>query len=191
MSPARGTALAACLIAAPMAFAQDFSAGSEAKSWNLFGEEPARFEAEVVDVLCEISGDCAENCGDGVRQLGLLRGADGVLVLAMKNGQPAFSGAVADLLPYCGKIVTVDGLLVGETDVTAAKYYMVQTIQPADGTPHKADRFTQAWAEAHPQVAKDTRPWFRRDPDITAFIEAEGYLGLGAEADAAFIADWF
>ena len=38
------------LAASPLA-AQDFSEGSEAKSWNLYAEVPATFEAEVVDVL--------------------------------------------------------------------------------------------------------------------------------------------
>ena len=44
--------LIACLalIASPLA-AQDFSEGSEARSWNLYAEIPARFEAKVVDDL--------------------------------------------------------------------------------------------------------------------------------------------
>lgn len=66
-------ALAAMLVAAP-ALAEDYSAGSEAKSWNLLGEEKARFTAKVVDLLCELGGDCADNCGEGRRQLGLLPG---------------------------------------------------------------------------------------------------------------------
>jgi len=36
------------------AAAQDFSHGSEAKRWNLYAEVPARFEAKVVDLLCEV-----------------------------------------------------------------------------------------------------------------------------------------
>ena len=34
------------------------------------------------------------------------------MVLPMKNGQPVFSGAANDLLPYFGKVVEVDGLLL-------------------------------------------------------------------------------
>ena len=49
--------IAAALAALPAA-AQDFSAGSQASSWDLLGEQPARFEAEVVDVLCQLAGDC-------------------------------------------------------------------------------------------------------------------------------------
>ena len=51
------------------AVAQDFSAGSEAESWNLYAEQPARFEAKVVDALCELTGDCPADCGAGKRQL--------------------------------------------------------------------------------------------------------------------------
>ena len=50
---------AAAVLLAGAAGAQDFSEGSEADSWRLLGEELARFEATVVDVLCEITGDCA------------------------------------------------------------------------------------------------------------------------------------
>ena len=52
MSRAGLLALALALPAA--AQAQDFSAGSAAKSWGLLGEEMARFEAQIVDVLCEL-----------------------------------------------------------------------------------------------------------------------------------------
>ncbi len=184
-------ALLALALAGPAA-AQDFSAGSEANSWGLLGEENARFEATVVDVLCELGGDCPVDCGGGARQLGLLRSLDGVLVMPMKNGQPVFSGAVADLLPYCGETVEVDGLLVGAPEATPAKFYQVQTIRRLDeAEAAPANRFTKAWAEANPEAAAEGGDWFRADPDVRARIEAEGYLGLGPETDAAFIAEWF
>lgn len=187
----RGAAVLAMALAAPAA-AQDFSEGSAAKSWGLLGEEMARFEATVVDVLCELGGDCPADCGGGARQLGLLRSADGVLVMPMKNGQPVFSGAVADLLPYCGETVEVDGLLVGEPEATPAKFFQVQTIRrPGEAEARPANRFTEAWAEANPEAAAQGGEWFRVDPDVRARIEAEGYLGLGPETDAAFIAEWF
>lgn len=88
--------------AAP-AYAQDFSDGSQAGSWNLYAEVPARFEAKVVDLLCELTGDCPQDCGAGRRQLGLLRSADNVLVLAMKNNQPLFTGAAVDLAPIVAR----------------------------------------------------------------------------------------
>lgn len=182
--------IAMLAIAATPLAAQDFSEGSEARSWNLYAEVPAKFEAQVVDVLCDLTGDCPENCGDGTRQLGLLRSADDVMVLPLKNNQPAFTGAATDLLPYCGQTVTVDGLMIEDEDLNARNIYLVQTVTTADGTTAKANRWTKEWAKANPDAA-GKGPWFRRDPRIKAIIAEEGYLGLGLETDAEFIADNF
>ncbi|WP_159978771.1 hypothetical protein [Roseobacter cerasinus] len=182
------TALIA-LIASPLA-AQDFSEGSEARSWNLYAEVPARFEARVVDVLCELSGDCPENCGDGTRQLGLIRTADDVMVLPMKNSQPAFTGAVAELAPFCGQVIEVDGLMVEDADLNARNIYLVQRIKAGGADWIKANTWTKKWAEAHPEAA-GKGPWFRRDPRIKEIIASEGYLGLGLEADAAYAEENF
>ena len=176
-------ALIATLVLALPAAAQDFSEGSEASSWNLSAEKPAKFEARVVDILCELSGDCPPNCGDGARQLGLVRAADEVLVFPNKNSQPAFTGAAVELLPFCGKDVVVDGLLIEDPELGATNIYLVQTIAAASGgEPVKANRWTEIWAERNPDVGGDG-PWFRRDPRVTSEIEEEGWFGLGPEAD--------
>jgi len=173
------------------AAAQDFSEGSEAKSWNLAAEVPARFEATVVDMLCEVTGDCAENCGGGKRQLGLLRAADGVLVYPNKNSQPAFTGAALELAPYCGAEVEVDGLMIEDPELGATNIYLVQKIREVGESEWvTANSWTKKWAEAHPD-AKGEGPWFRRDPRVNGMIAESGYLGLGLEADAAFIEEWF
>lgn len=179
----------AALIALPVMAEGEFSDGSEASGWNgLQGREPATFTARVVDVLCELTGDCPEDCGNGARQMGLVREADGVLVLAAKNLQTSFNGATFDLYPYCGQTVTVDGLLVGNPALTATKFYQVHTIQ-RQGVEAKARavRWTRVWARRNPDVAEGQGPWFRRDPAVAAAIEANGWLGLGAEVDAQFI----
>lgn len=187
----RLAAAALALTAAPLS-ADDFSSGSNAKSWGLLGEEKALFSARVVDILCEMTGDCPADCGGGDRQLGLVRASDGVLVFPMKNGQPLFNGAVADLQPWCGADVDVDGLLVGDVERAPAKFYMVQFIRAAGAAEWiKADRWTKVWAERNPEAAKQEGPWFRKDERVQAEIEKDGYLGLGEEADAAFIKDWF
>lgn len=185
-------ALAAMLVAAP-ALAEDYSAGSEAKSWNLLGEEKARFTAKVVDLLCELGGDCADNCGEGRRQLGLLREADNKLIAVMKNTQPIFTGAATDLQPWCGKMVEVDGLLVGDEEQTPVKFYLVQTIRDADSTGEwsKSNRWLAEWKAANPEEAEMKGPWFRNDKRINAEIAAHGYLGLGQEADTAFMEYYF
>jgi len=173
------------LIASPAA-AQDFSADSKARSWNLYAEVPATFDARVVDVMCELSGDCPENCGDGTRQLALLRAADNQIVMALKNNQPAFTGAVTDLLPYCGQDITVDGLMIEDTDFPIRNSYLVQRIKPAGGDWAKASQWTKVWAKQNPD-AKGKGAWYRRHPQILARIAAEGYLGLGLETDKDFI----
>lgn len=184
-------ALAVALAVLPgHVLAQDFSVGSEARSWNLYAEQPARFKARVVDLLCTFTDDCPEDCGAGRRQLGLLRSADGTLVLPMKNAQPAFTGAAIDLLPYCNQTIEVDGLLIDDPDLGARNIYLVQRIK-ADGADWSAaNRWTREWVRANVDAEGDG-PWFRRSPRIQAQIAANGYLGLGPEADAAFIADWF
>ncbi|WP_299146132.1 hypothetical protein [uncultured Tateyamaria sp.] len=177
------------LAASPLA-AQNFSEGSEARSWNLYAEVPAKFDAEVVDVLCTLTGDCPDDCGAGKRQLGLVRAADGVLVLPMKNSQPAFTGAAVELAPFCGQQVTVDGLMLDDPELGANNVYLLQTIQAAGADKIKANKWTKNWAKEHPE-AKGKGPWFRRDPRIKEIIATEGYLGLGLEEDATFIAENF
>jgi hypothetical protein len=187
--------LALLLAPAPALADGAFSAGSKAKSWNLTGEEKALFEGKVVDALCLLTGDCPADCGAGKRQVGVLRTADGVFLLAAKNTQPAFTGATVDLAPYCGQTVEVDGLLVGDREVTPglgdAKILQVQTLRVtgADaGT--KTNLWTKDWAERNPE-APGEGPWFKRDPKVNAQIEAHGRLGLGAEADQKYIEENF
>ncbi|MEM7059146.1 MAG: hypothetical protein AAF557_16295 [Pseudomonadota bacterium] len=187
-----GAALAA-LMALPAAAEGEFSEGSQAKGWkNLLGREPAVFKAKVVDVLCELSGDCADKCGAGNRQMALLREKDGKLILAGKNAQATFNGATHDLAAYCNQMVTVDGFMVGDPDLTPTRYYMVQLIQ-REGSDKwgKARRWTRAWTKRNPDLKDELKAvknrWFRIDPDIMAEIERDGWLGLGAEEDKKFI----
>lgn len=189
---------AAALVAAAGAFAApgfaaDFSVGSEAKAWGLRGEEKARFTARVVDVLCELTGDCAPDCGENRRQLGLVREADGALVYVLKNRQAAFTGAATDLHPFCGKDVEVDGVTVQDEDAPGApKLYMVQLIREQGAEEWtKTSRWTKDWAARNPDLKGIKGSWFRKDPRIKAEIEKDGYLGLGLEADKAFIEQYF
>ncbi|MEL6477046.1 MAG: hypothetical protein AAFR17_06940 [Pseudomonadota bacterium] len=174
-------ALLAATVALP-ASAADFSEGSEAKPWPVQGREKAKFTAKVVDAVCGLSGDCPADCGGGKRQMALLREADGVMLLVGKNLQFQFQGPNYDLAPHCGQVVTVDGLLVGDDPKLAGKIYQVQTI---DG--EKANGFTGPWKARNPEVADRKGPWFRHDPAINARIDKSGFLGLGLEAEEAFI----
>jgi hypothetical protein len=175
------------LLSASPTIAQDvnFEEGSEARSWNLYAEYPARFEATVVDMLCEVAGQCTDNCGNGNRQLGLLRSVDGVLVYPNKNSQTVFTGATVELLPYCGQEVEVDGLELYDEDLGAVNIYLVQKIRRVGEDEWvTANNWTKSWNEANAD-ATGRGPWFRRDPRIVAEIAAEGYFGLGIEEDEA------
>lgn len=183
----RFAAFAAVLV--PM-FPMAVSAADEikAKPWNLAGEELARFDAKVVDIVCELSGDCPADCGGGSRQLGLIAG-NGDLLIAGKNSQAIFTGAVVDLLPHCGTTVTVDGLFTGIDG--GPKLFQVQFIR-AEGASEdtKANAWDTAWNAAHPDLKDIKGPWFRKDPRVNALIERDGYLGLSHAADKEFL-EWF
>ena len=172
------------------AFAQDFSAGSKAKSWGLYGEKKARFTGRVTDALCELTGDCPADCGGGFRQMGIVRDADGVFVLALKNSQAAFSGAAVDLGLYCNQTVEVDGLIIEQPDLMSRNIFQIQKIRVGDGKWAKANKFTKVWKQETPEAA-GKGAWFRRDPRIKALIAESGYLGLGLATDEAFIKEWF
>ena len=188
--------VAVALLAASPALAEgDFAAGSEAKSWGLAGEANAIFEATVIDALCYMTGDCLEDCGAGKRQMGVLRLDDDRFLLANKNGQPVFTGATVDLAPYCGQTVEVDGLLVGDPEITpgitGAKLFQVQTVRVIDtDAVQKTNLWTQDWAKRNTAVGGDG-PWYERDPNVAAEIEANGRLGLGAGADLKYIEENF
>ncbi len=162
-----------------------FSAGlgpvRAADEWGLPEEEVARFEAKVVDILCELTGDCATDCGAGKRQLGLVTD-EGRLVLPIKNFTP-FSGAVAELIDFCGKRVMADGLFSTNRGHTI---FALQFVKEApDGKWRRANRFLPKWTEANGFTAggKEAKQWFRHDPKVKAEIAADGVLGLGAKVD--------
>ncbi len=182
----------ALLVVSAAAEEGEFSAESTANSWNLAGEEKARFEGKVVDILCELTGDCPADCGAGRRQLGILRDADGALLLAAKNTQPLFTGARLDLVPSCNEAVEVDGLMGGDPEESPTRIYQVQLIRRV-GEPAfaKTNQWTKRWDERHPDLAKAKGRWFRKDPRVNSRIAAEGYLGLGLEIDEEFKAYLF
>lgn len=183
--------MAAVFVATPaIAGDIDYSANSQAKSWNLFGEEKARFTGKVTDAICGLTGDCPDDCGGGNRQMVVIREDDDRMFLANKNGQPIFSGAAYDLAKYCGQMVEVDGLLVGDSDITPgleAKLLQIQLIRPIEDKEFaKTNNFTKVWSAKYPE-AKGKGPWFRRDPAIKAQIEKTGYFGLGHEVDEKYL----
>ncbi len=148
-----------------------------AQEWGLIGEKIVRFDAKVVDLLCELTGDCPDNCGAGSRQLGLIDGS-GRLIPVFKNVVP-FAGAAAELIDFCGKTVTADGLFSTNREITIFSLQFVR--EAPDGKWRKANRFLPKWAETNGVAAdsKAAKAWFRNDPRVKALIAAQGKLGLG------------
>jgi len=173
--------------ATALALAMISSAALAGEKWGLPGEKVVRFEAKVVDVLCELSGDCPANCGAGSRQLGLLND-EGRLILPMKN-QVAFAGASDELIDYCAKRVVADGLLVTNRGHTIMVLQFVR--EAPDGKWKRANRFTAKWAKRN-NVAADSKAakrWFENDPRVKELVARDGKLGLGLEADKEFLGD--
>ena len=180
----RALSLAAALLAATALPLSADEIKSHAESWGLQNEKAAVLTGKVVDIACEISGDCAPECGGGARQLGLLTDA-GKLVLVSKTGQPAFNGAVADLLPWCQKAVDLDGLFVGDGKATVFQVQFIRAKGPQDWA--KADLWTRKWKEKNPQAKGAPEEWYYEDPRVKKQIDANGHLGLGTAADTAYI----
>jgi hypothetical protein len=172
---------------AALAFVLVSPAAQAAEKWGLPNEEVVRFEAKVVDILCELSGDCPANCGAGKRQLGLVND-DGRLILPLKNQVP-FAGAADELIGFCAKRVVADGLMITNKGYT---FMALQFVREApDGPWKRADRFTAKWAERNGVAAdsKEAKQWFYNDPRVKELVARDGKLGLGPAADKEFLGD--
>ncbi len=156
-----------------------------AESWGLPGEEIVRFEAKVVDILCEVTGDCPAGCGAGARQLGLLKD-DGTLVLPLKN-QVIFAGVAAELIGFCAQRVVADGLMVTNR---GHSIFALQFVKAATGGKwQRANRFLPLWAERNGVAANSAtaKRWFENDPGVKDLLARDGKLGLGLEADKKYL----
>jgi len=142
-----------------------------AEEWGLDGEKIARFDAKVVDIACELSGDCPANCGGGKRHLGLLM-ADGKLILPVKN-QDIFAGVINDLLPFCGKTVTADGLMISSKHMPL---FAMQFKRPEGGKWARADWFGKEWSKAN--GGQKPGQWFKADKRILSAIKKDGVYGI-------------
>lgn len=161
---------ATILMAAALAFSG--TAAQAANEWGIEHEEKARFEAKVVDILCELTGDCPADCGAGSRQLGLLKD-DGTLILALKNFDP-FAGAVNDLIAFCGQRIEADGLLISNPKMPL---FALQFKRPVGGEWSRANQFGKDWLAANPNRGKANQ-WFRNDATVKRLIAERGVFGI-------------
>lgn len=152
-----------------------------AKSWGVSNEVKAEFTGTVVDIACELSGDCPPNCGDGNRQLGLKTEQDGTLLVA-KN-LTLYTGASVELVAFCGQTIEVDGLFTEHRNV---RFFQVQQLRVPGGDWQKATRFHQVWAEQYGGKPSKAKNWYKKDPRVETIITRDGYLGLGTAKDQEF-----
>ncbi|MGI9464013.1 MAG: hypothetical protein ACR2OM_08735 [Aestuariivirgaceae bacterium] len=147
-------------------------AAEAADEWGIEHEEKARVDAKVVDLLCEVTGQCTDNCGDGKRQLGLLFD-DGRLVPVVKNFD-TFAGAAEDLKSFCGKRITADGLMISNPKMPM---FALQFKREApDGKWSRANWFIKAWSKANP--GKPGKAWYKHDPLVLELIAKDGVYGI-------------
>ena len=157
-----------------------------------WGPGPAVKAAFEETCGCELN---LVGAGDGAALLARvkLEGArsDADVVLGLDNNLTA-AAVASGLFQEHGQTVTVDGFLVGNPEVAPTKFYMVQVVQ-REGSDKwaKTRRWTRMWERDNPDLKEalkaEKNRWFRIDPAVQAEIEANGWLGLGAEADAKFI----
>jgi hypothetical protein len=141
-----------------------------AEPWGLENEKVVQLQGRVVDLACELAGDCPPACGGGRRQLGVAT-ADGRL-LPLVKGQVNFANGVPDLLPFCGRTLEVDGLLI---ESPAMPMLFVQNLRADPAAPWQpATAFERDWKAAHGEAEE----WFRADPAVKAAIAEKGVLGI-------------
>lgn len=143
-----------------------------AEGWGIKHEKKMRVEAKVVDILCELTGDCPANCGDGKRQLGLLLD-DGTLVPAVKNFD-IFAGASEDLKSFCGKKIVADGLMISNPKMPMFALQF-KRLAP-DGKWSRANWFSKNWSKAN--GGKPGNAWYKHDARVKEVLAKDGVYGI-------------
>ncbi len=146
------------------------AAGRAAQGWGIPHEKPTIVQGKVTDLLCALTGDCPEDCGGGRRQLSIVT-AGGKLYPAVK-GNVFFAGATLDLLPYCGREVMVDGLVIENPAMTLL---FVQNLRGSGREKWKPARaFLEDWTRRN----GSSNEWWRNDPKVKEVIARDGVFGI-------------
>ena len=150
-------------------------------NWPITAADEQLLSGEIVDVLCDLSGNCAEDCGAGSRQLAIKDEQAGTVLVA-KN-LTTYTGAVDELSQFCGDVVEINGLFTTHAGV---RIFQVQNFREPGGSWKKAREYSQAWAARSGQPVSRARKWYFSDERVDAILEADGRLGLGPEADEEY-----
>ena len=149
----------------------------EVQKWGISGVEVAELSGEVVDVLCEISSNCTDQCGAGSRQLGI-KTKEGMVLIAKDLN--FYTGGVEELWPFCNQQIVVNGLF---TESASTRMFQIQNVREPDGEWMTTTRFLQTWADRNGKTIEEAAQWYRHDERVKAVLERDGVLGLGLEAD--------
>ncbi len=145
----------------------------QVERWGISGVEVAELSGEVVDVLCEVSGNCVEQCGAGTRQMGL-KTEQGMVLIAKDLNR--YTGAAEELWPFCSQQLVVNGQF---TETGSLRFFQVHTVRLPKGKWMSTTRFLEAWAEENGKSADAVTRWYLEDQRIEAILEQDGLLGLG------------
>ena len=152
----------------------------EVQKWGITGAEVGELSGEVVDVLCEVSGNCADQCGGGTRQLGIKTKQGTVLIAKDLN---FYSGGAEELWPFCNQQLVVNGQF---TESLNTRFFQIQNVRKPNGPWMKTTRFLETWATTNGASLTAANDWYRDDKRVNAILEKDGRLGLGPEADSEY-----
>jgi len=150
-------------------------------NWPVTNAEKNGFVGTVVDLQCELTGNCADNCGEGKRQLAIKTEEFGT-VFAVKNLNN-YSGAVEEVWPFCAETVEVNGLF---TEHKGVKFFQVQNVREPGGNWLKATRYLEVWSKQTGKPLSVAGRWYNHDNRVQEILDRDGLLGLGVEADKEY-----
>ena len=154
----------------------------EVANWAVTNAEEQFFAGTVVDVMCELNGNCAENCGNGARQLAIKTEEFGT-VFTVKNINN-YTGATDELSPFCNQTVEVNGLF---TEHRGVRFFQVHNVRAPGGQWRRANRYAEQWASRYGKTPGQAANWQSHDDRVKDVIGRDGVLGLGLEADKEFL----
>ncbi len=155
----------------------------EVENWPITGAEKNQFSGEVVDVLCELNGNCIDQCGEGKRQLAIKTKNNKLGTVLVAKNLTNYSGAADELWQFCGQQVELNGLF---TEHRGVRFFQVQNLRASGGEWQRANNFLNAWAAQSGKPPQQAINWQEHDERVKAIIERDGRLGLGTAADEAY-----
>jgi hypothetical protein len=153
----------------------------EIESWPITAAEKSQFSGKVVNIQCELGGNCAEQCGQGTQQLAVKSNKTGTVLIAKNLSN--YSGAADELWRFCDQQVELNGLF---TEHRGVRFFQIQNVRAKGGEWQRANQFLSDWAERGGKTPLQAQNWHEHDDRVKAIIERDGRLGLGPQADQEY-----